>query len=164
MLTLQKITTEYVELEDRIRLAGEMGNQEAVVVWLTQRLLQRLVPVLLQYLGGQAPAEQSFDVLQSFAQQAALAELQQQPPVQTATDGVTCLALKVEIRKTSEMMRLEFIGEQGQPILLELGATTLRQWLAILHDAYIRAEWPLDVWPEWMERQGKPANILETLQ
>lgn len=164
MLTLQKITTEYVEIEDRIRLAGELGNREAVVVWLTQRLLQRLVPVLLQYLGGQAPAEQSFDVLQSFAQQAALAELQQQSPVQAATGGVTCLALKVEIHKTSEMMSLEFIGEQGQPILLELGATTLRQWLAILHDVYIRAEWPLDVWPEWMERQGKPANILETLQ
>ncbi len=46
MLTLQRITTEYVELEDRILLAGELGNREAVVVWLTQRLLQRLVPVL----------------------------------------------------------------------------------------------------------------------
>lgn len=164
MFPLQKITTEYVEHEDRVRLAGDQGNQDAVIIWLTQRLLQRLVPVLLQHLGMQAVSAQEADILQSFAQQAALAELHQQPPVQAEMDCLVCLPSKVDVRKTSELVSLEFACEHSSPVVLELGATPLRQWLAILYDQYIRAGWPLDVWPEWMERQGKSPQPLETVQ
>lgn len=40
--TLQRITTEYIEAEDRIRLAGEAG-EKTMVLWLTQRFLNRLI-------------------------------------------------------------------------------------------------------------------------
>ena len=42
MAELQRFTTEYVEIEDRIRLAGETAPGHTVVLWLTQRLLARL--------------------------------------------------------------------------------------------------------------------------
>ena len=43
MGTLQRCTTEYVECEDRIRLAGELASGATVVLWLTQRLMNRLI-------------------------------------------------------------------------------------------------------------------------
>ena len=46
MNSLQRITTEYDEREDRIRVSGQLAQGEAVVLWLTQRLLNRLVPHL----------------------------------------------------------------------------------------------------------------------
>ena len=51
--TLRRITTEYIEIEDRLRISGEIADAEAVVIWLTQRLLLRLLPLLLQWLDQQ---------------------------------------------------------------------------------------------------------------
>ena len=60
---LTRITTRYVALEDRIRLAGEVEGAGMVSIWLTRRLLQRLLPKLLRGLepapanpAGEAPA------------------------------------------------------------------------------------------------------------
>ena len=46
MAELQRCTTEYIATEDRLRLSGEIGTQSTVVLWLTQRLLNRLMPPL----------------------------------------------------------------------------------------------------------------------
>ena len=43
MQNLQKITTEFVEIEDRFKLTAVSGEGEIVVLWLTQRLLGKLV-------------------------------------------------------------------------------------------------------------------------
>lgn len=55
---LQRITTEYRAQEDRLCLTGERANGDAVVLWLTQRLLNRLVPHLTGWLEQQkGPSE-----------------------------------------------------------------------------------------------------------
>ena len=57
MATLQRITTEYIDQEDRIRLTGELAHGATVVLWITQRLLNRLIPHLTAWLSRQiAPA------------------------------------------------------------------------------------------------------------
>ena len=38
--SLDRITTEYIDTEDRIRLSGQYAGGPAVVIWLTQRLIQ----------------------------------------------------------------------------------------------------------------------------
>ena len=50
---LERCTTEYAEDEDRLRLSAELANGNTVVLWLTQRLLNRLVPHLVQWLEKQ---------------------------------------------------------------------------------------------------------------
>jgi len=50
MSSLNRITTEYSELEDRIQLRGEAESKQTVVLWLTQRLLSRLLPYLFAWL------------------------------------------------------------------------------------------------------------------
>lgn len=148
--SLQRITTEYIDLEDRIRLAGEVENAAPVVVWLTQRLLLRLLPALLQGLERQGADTPLAEVLHGFAQQAARAELAPQTPVRAGVGSTAWLALSVDIARTEPAVSLTFRGADGQEASLTLAAKPLRQWLSILHDAYIKAEWTLEVWPEWL--------------
>lgn len=159
MQSLQRITTEYIVHEDRVRLSGEVEKNAApVVVWLTQRLLQRLLPALLQWLDRQGAATPRAEILQSFAQQAARAELAPQAPVRAGAGSTVWLALSVDIAQTEQAVSLTFRGADGQEATLKLEAKPLRQWLSILHDVYIKAEWPLEVWPEWLRESVIPAR------
>ena len=96
---LQRVTTAYVADEDRLRLTGELSDGDAVVLWLTQRLLNRLVPHLTAWLARQTgsfastvpPAIQSahHNIVQGFAQQSARAQLKPEPPVRAASRSRT---------------------------------------------------------------------------
>ena len=80
--TLKRLTTEYVDVEDRIRLTGELEDSETVVLWLTQRLLTKLLPHLLDLLqkqtaaavGSTAESVQT-EMVQTFSQQAARSQV-----------------------------------------------------------------------------------------
>ena len=159
MAELQRITTEFVDAEDRIRLAGEDAGGDALVLWLTQRLLNRLVAHLCAWLEQRIPtnihhyaAAAQAEVIQSFAQQAALAALEPQPPVQSSVQSRAWLVHSVDIASGDQGVMLTFkAAEAGSPCAtLTLQDQPLRQWLNILHDQYQKAEWPLTVWPEWM--------------
>lgn len=184
MTILQRITTEYIEAEDRIRLAGEAG-ENTVVLWLTQRLLNRLVPYLCQWLEahsgfgtagssattatGQARhADIGQGIAQSFAQQAAAAALAPQPPVQATDPSTQALVHSVDVSTAQETVTLRFKG-QGQEAANEqaetqaqelaqvgMNAVALRQWLGIVYQQYLRAEWSTHPWPQWMEESSGP--------
>lgn len=148
---LQRVTTEYVEAEDRLRLCGECEDGTAVVVWLTQRLLQRLLPMLFAWLERQGDDMPRADVLLGFAQQAALAELAPQLPVQAVSGSAAWLAQAVDVVRTAEAVGLTFKGgEDGEAVALALAAKPLRQWLGIVQQACGKAGWPTAMWPQWM--------------
>ena len=167
MSALQRLTTEYVDREDRIRLSGESESGETVVLWLTQRLLNRLLMPLCDWLpdhGGPTARERTpskldhhAELRQSFAQQAARAGLTPQPPVRPIEDSPGCLVVTVNLTARPGLMQLEFIGaanpagEAPRLAGLALPTQNLRQWLNILFDQYRHAGWPLDAWPAWMQ-------------
>ena len=161
MLDLQRITTEYIDTEDRIRLAGEDDDGGAVVLWLTQRLLNRLLPHLFVWLDRQVPAGRTdyaatsqAEVIQSFAQQAAQAALEPQPPVQSKAQSSMWLVNSVDIASGDLGVMLTLKADEAgrDSATLTLHDQPLRQWLGILHDQYQKAEWDMTVWPEWMAR------------
>ena len=86
---IQRVTSVYSQAEDRFRLTGEVSPDDTRCFWLTQRLLRRLLPHLLDWLGEIAKAEggegkQDFgqaEIMQDFAQQAAKARLEPQTAV-----------------------------------------------------------------------------------
>ncbi len=157
---LERITTEYIDTEDRIRLSGEVGNDVPVVIWLTQRLLQRLLPMLLQWLENQNEDVPYAEILQGFAQQAAKAELTPQPPVRACGESTAWLVLSVDVEQSEQVVTLTFYGVNGQtPVSLALGATTLRQWLSIVYDAYLKAEWSMEIWPGWLQESLSSVQV-----
>ncbi len=151
---LQKITTLYNEAEDRVQLAGEIEQGGAVIVSLTQRLLQRLIPATLKWLAGKEDAITRGEVLQGFAQQAARAGLEPQAPVAAGADSTTWLALEIDVTDYEHSLGLTFrgAGDNANATLI-LPVVALRQWLNIMHDTYVKAGWSLDQWPEWL-REG----------
>lgn len=159
---LQRITTEYIELEDRIRLTGELSTGDTVVLWLTQRLINRLVPHLTAWLDRQVTPASSIpsvqaahqDIVQGFAQQAARAQLAPAPPVRAAASQAGWRVEAVDIAHDVEAVVLAFKGEAEVRATLTLAAQPLRQWLGVVYEQCVRGEWPTAAWPAWME-QGR---------
>ena len=174
MIHLQRITTEYVDTEDRIRLSGEVEENTSIVLWLTQRLLAQLMTHLLRLIEKQSVAVGNADstdpapansLMQGFAQQVAQAELIPELPVQAAANAKSWLVLEVDFSLSSEgALALVFKreagnaaaqeGEDAGKATLTVEAKQLRQWLGIVHAQWQKARWPLTIWPAWMDEQS----------
>ena len=150
MTVLRRITTEYIELEDRVRLSGEAASGATLSLWLTQRLLGRLAAAILPWI---AEGDDAYQVIKNgFSQAAARAELPQQAPV--PAQPLPCLVTKVDLRHNAEALTLLFFGADGLAAELTLQRQDVRQWLNILYDAWRAAGWPAGLWPEWMGAQA----------
>ncbi len=168
MINLQRITTEYVEAEDRIRLGGESEGGQTIVLWLTQRLLAQVISHLLGLIEKQSAmadkASQAHtpasSLMHGFAQQAAEAELTPEQPVQTVSSSLSWLIREVDISLSAEgTLVLVFKRDSGMvagkadegAATLTVESKQLRQWLGIVHIQWQRAGWPLAIWPTWMD-------------
>ena len=160
MKILQRATTTYDTTEDRIRLVGSTASGQTCVLWLTQRLLGRLVVLLCQRLEQETKQRQTVSgslnahLEQSFAQQRARAELQVQvqKPVQPEAQVVPWLVETVDVTFDAVGLQLTFKGLlDADQAALKLPVFGLRQWLDILYGHYLRAAWSVQAWPMWME-------------
>lgn len=151
MKNLQKLTTLYVNEEDRIRVTGCLDNGASAVLWLTQRLLHRLIPTLVGWLETPSvtPAGPS-DVIQSFKQQAATQAGPNLAPVEASSQSEEWVVTSVDYTTSPTHIQLTFRGTSGQNVSLTLSPEAMRQWLDIVHKAHIQAEWPRDKWPAWI--------------
>lgn len=154
---LLRITTEYVAIEDRLRLTGAIADDQTVVLWLTQKLLNLLIPQLTGWLEQQGGA--GGEALQEFAQQAAEASLPLEAAVQSAAPETTALVVTVDIATHAEGAVLIFKTEDNTPLAsLPLIFEALRQWLGIVRNQYLIGGWPTTAWPTWMDEvQVAPA-------
>lgn len=157
---LQRLTTIYDEVQDRMRLAGEADGRGQVVLWLTQRLLNRLVTYLSQWLAQQGGAHPQAALVQAFEQQVAEAGLVLQTPVSPGLNVPEYLVESVDVKADAGLLALLLKGAGGEPLArLVLVPVALRQWLGIVRAGYGLAGWPMDVWPEWMEAVRQPVGV-----
>ena len=180
MIHLQRITTEYVDTEDRVRLSGEAEKDASIVLWLTQRLLSQVISHLLGLIEKQSlnlantdssnPAPAS-SLMQGFAQQLAQSELASELPVQATAAAQSWLVLEIDITLSPEgTLALVFKRETGSAAtqegagraILTVEAKQLRQWLGIVRSQWQKAEWPLTLWPTWMDEQA-PSDAAKPL-
>ncbi|WP_145996599.1 hypothetical protein [Stutzerimonas balearica] len=162
---LQRITTEYVEHEDRLRITGELAGGETKVLWLTQRLMNRLVAHLCQPLERPASDARSASIQRTFEQQAAAAALTPQPPVQPSADVPQALVQSVDLTVSPSAVTLVFKDEAGDVLAqLTLAPLLLRQWLSVVHGQYQKGEWSTGAWPLWLEEaQAVPSAAAATV-
>lgn len=175
MTVAQRFTTEFIDFEDRLRISASLPNQAVAVMWLTHRLLDRLVTHLAGLLEKETAQAPLPEVQQTFAQQAAVASHVQQSqeqvqiPVQPQQAQVVheWLVTEVDVTPVEQGVSLRFKGAAKQVVELGMPPVMLRQWLGIVHSQYVRAGWPLSPWPVWMneaaeqpEQSEKPGAIL----
>lgn len=169
MPDLQRVTTEYVKAEDRLRLTDELAPGDIVVLWLTQRLVHRLVGHLCRSLDDQtshkSPSrEMQANVIQSFTQQAARAQLPSQPAVQAIKTSQQWLVTSIDVIHTACKITLSFKSEKpGGQARLTLDEQPLRQWLSIVFELCCKVGWPVKVWPDWVRDASQPAGLASTL-
>ena len=147
---------------DHIRLTGEVEAADSVVLWLTRRLLDRLIPHLTLWLEKQQGDISRPDLLLSFAQQAAQSGVTPQAPVPAWATSRQWLVQSVDLQPGEELLQLVFKGEAGQSASIGFAATPLRQWLGILHQGYRVAQWPQTQWPGWMT-EGSSPNVTQAV-
>ncbi len=183
MKGLQRFSTQYKGLEDRILLVGETGDGETESLWLTQRLLLRIVPVLLEWVQKHAPLD--LKVASNRAQASDMARVFSTKPVQprsrsTNTDidvnatgsidksnrpeetsepiSEAILVHSINLSLTSKQVQLRF--QNGDEILatLSLQGAPLRQWLVVLHVLWKKSNWHGEIWPDWIRENSKIAS------
>lgn len=181
---LLRVTSVYSDVEDRFRITGEVSEGDTRCLWFTQRLLVRLVPHMLEWLGEIAKAEGKDDfgqaeLMQDFAQQAAKARLEPQtevpvpampdpnaPITTTPAESVnpaavaradnTWLVHEIDITKsTNGVLTLTFKHPNGGGVQLGMAPVELRQWLIILHSQWSQTGWTRALWPEWIDSTPK---------
>lgn len=148
---IKRMTTEFIEGEDRLRISGEIDNAPPVMMWLTQRLAGRLLSPLLQWLDRQAGVPLRREIIHGFAQEAAVAGLKPQAPVQAASGQVVWLIEAIDIVPAEESIALAFRAGVTNVANVSLTAQELRQWLAIVYVHWLNAGWPTALWPEWIQ-------------
>lgn len=170
MRELLRITTEYIQIEDRIRLTGEDQQSGALCLWLTQRLALRIVSFLVDAIATSSPEaiqnpSKDQDVnklLQGFAQQAAAADLTPQAAVDSSSATQSMLIKEVDVtRAEGGAVGLLFKSDEGEEVALSFQLQQLRQWLSIVHGQWLKAEWPTSIWPEWMGEKIQQADSAE---
>lgn len=154
---MERVTTEYSDSEDRLRLTGQIAGGSHLAIWLTQRLVWRLLPPLFEWLAQQGQPSAAPALLHSFAQQAAKAQLSPQQPVILAEHGQVWLVQSIDVRRSQQQLQLVFRGADGASAMLPFQVLQLRQWLSILYEACTKADWPEAPWPEWLRAQPPAA-------
>jgi hypothetical protein len=148
-MEIKRFTTQYDSHEDRVRLVCTDEQGQTLILWLTQRLLNRLVSHLCSGLvreqsrptvASRSPARSSVQsvrthVEQSFAQQKAKAALSAQPPVVPRADAAHWRVDAADVKQGPSGVHLILKGAlDDQRVKLHLSQALLRQWLGIVYE------------------------------
>ncbi len=155
---LLRITTEYSEVEDRVLLLGEEKDGARVEVWLTQRLLARIAPVLAKRLEESAGESPAPELLNAFEQARASSSIKPAPRVPRKDVARSLLVESVDVTFGGAGVRLVFKDGGGEACGLTFTNLVLRQWLSILYAATRSAGWRSDFWPQWMAQEATPTQ------
>ena len=66
-------------------------------------------------------------------------------------DSSTFFIKEIDIRHSQEQLILVFRETEQNQAMLTLSFEQLRQWLSILARVWRRADWPMEIWPEWID-------------
>ena len=164
MPLLLKLTTDYLENEDRLRLVGQDDGGHVYQLWLTRRLADRLFHSVLDWLKKQNAVHVGSDLFQTFEQDRAVGKIEPLNRVNASSgDGTSSwLINNIDITRGDEAIVLVFKSAGDQEASFALRTKELRQWLSICCKGYQKAEWPMDVWPSWMIDYQEPDMLPAT--
>lgn len=162
---VKRFTTEYIADEDRMRFSVEFGDGSVQVLWLTRRLLDRLLARLLTQIdtaplpGGGNTNPVAAQAQQKFNQQVAASSIKPQKPVRVTMPEQQArppaLVTSVDLHSRTTVLHLDF--KSGNTILARIPfrKEALRQWLNVLYIRYKGAGWTGTAWPAWIKPEDE---------
>lgn len=166
MFVIKKFTHNYDNREDRISLTCQDSAGEVVRLWLTQRLLLRLVGPLVTLLDDELNSERSGRFardMHEFEQSVALSGLKGQAPVKTDALLEGVLVTAVDLTPLAKGYRLIFRREAERVAGIVFSRVTLRQFLGILYRLFGEAGWSRHTWPAWFSQEAASGRETEPL-
>ncbi len=152
MVMLKKVTLQYIEVEDRIRMSADVEGGNAAVFWLTQRLCRRLVPKLAHHLEHSAPKSIQVDKGLMLSVQQHDAEWQRKFSEPVRVFGLKRSVLPEHVNLYCPaggaiiIFPLDVGGDQAR---LQMNMVELRQWMGVVYRQFRVAGWSMEVWPKW---------------
>ena len=130
-------------------------------LWLTRRLLNRLIPSLTDQLEVNSANKISKELEQAFAQEEAEIKKIKTKSVLLKKDNPSWLVTSVKVEKSKFEFKHLFINEKGlktaekdgtqKKAEFVLAISNLRQWLNALFKIYTKAEWDTKCFPNWID-------------
>lgn len=157
----ERATIGYADREDRIKILAEIPGGATIVLWLTQRLTNKLIPHLTSRLPNQAPNERL--LRRESESDAPETEV---VPVQEALVVSTLVVDSVDISETGSLTLLQFRSDddrEGLPaVRVALDVSQLASWLHALRACYQKASWNQSPWAALNDRdyvEATPSNF-----
>ena len=144
--TLSRLTTitfGYSVEQDRVRLDGVDADGNTLTLWLTARLLNRLVPHLIE-----RQTNMQFSAKGSRSETTDEAELsgEQANSVQRTPDSPEMLVASVDVSTRDDQLLLVFKdSEKAQGGIFVMPLSALQQWNRGLQQCFEQAGWPQSV-------------------
>ncbi|WP_173488962.1 MULTISPECIES: hypothetical protein [unclassified Marinobacterium] len=149
--TINRFTTEFSPSEDRIRMVVEESQQQTIVIWLTRRLLVRLIEAMVKAIESETVGRPESDTLQSFTQHRAQQAQVEEAPVKAIEGSSEWLINRVDLNVSHEQLTLKLFCDE-ECATLAMPRVNARQWLNIMHRLFEVAEWHYDKWPSWLQQ------------
>lgn len=150
MKGIKRISSEFVPVEDRVRLSAEYDDNEIQSLWLTKRLLDRLIAPLCEWIEKDVGTDISNKLVNSFVQERAYLGIKKQESVKTTEAVSDWLIMSIDINRSNSLAKITFRGVENQCGFIEFNKNALRQWLGIIYRQYVAADWDISIWPNWM--------------
>lgn len=157
LFRIQTFTGRYDPVEDRLRLdaVDAAGGKQAIFV--TRRLADRVIPVLVSHLEGTTPDGIPADLAQGMSQSRARQARQTSdatPAVAADAETPHWLCRTVHVQKAEHGLNVIFTDDIRTDAVMPMVEPNLRAVLDIFFDLYSRASWPLEPFPEWMKPEA----------
>ena len=113
MFNIITVTMQFDPLEDRIIMDCSNKSKNTQRLWLTRRLLNRLIPSLTNQLEVNSANKISKELEQAFAQEKAEVKKIKTKSVVLKKDNPSWLVTSVKVEKSKFEFKLLFINEKG---------------------------------------------------
>lgn len=131
----------------------EDNQQQTIVIWLTRRLLVRLIEAMVKAIESETVGRPESDTLQSFTQHRAQQAQVEESPVKALEGSAEWLINRVDLNVSHERLTLKLFLDDDCATL-PMPRVNARQWLNIIQRLFEVAEWHYEKWPSWMQQSS----------
>lgn len=150
---MQTFTARYDAIEDRICLNAVDASGAKQAIYLTRRLMDQIIPVVVKHLEEKTPKGVPADVVQSMTQERvrqARKAAPQAEPVQADLETPRWLCTTIQMSKQPSGLAVTLTGDAACRAQMPLADPHLRTVLDIFRNSYAKAGWDLRVFPDWL--------------